>query len=63
MSQLHDLWLEAVPASRFEEVYEVQGAAVLQRILPERALEASAQEALQEIDVWQERHLRPSSIF
>ena len=46
--QLRDLWLEAVPASHSEEVFKVQGASVLQQVLPGGAHEVGAQAPLQE---------------
>ena len=46
--QLRDLWLEAVPASHAEEVFKVQGASVLQQVLPGGAHEVGAQAPLQE---------------
>ena len=46
--QLPHFWLEASSASHSAAVFKVQGAAVLQRVLPGRALEVGAQAPLQE---------------
>ena len=53
--QLRDLWLEAVPASHSEEVFKVQGASVLQQVLPGGAHEVGAQAPLQEACLGQGR--------